>query len=110
MGLNNNHSLIRKGFTKGLVHSEVLEEIEKHVDKDLIQSIKITERNSIVTVFDPGTKHIILTRRSRLDVDVEKQVANITIKDTPCELSNQVICAFMQTFIDMVQHSMHRSD
>jgi hypothetical protein len=36
LGLNNNHShsLIGKSFTKGLVHSEVLEEIEKHVHKN----------------------------------------------------------------------------
>jgi hypothetical protein len=74
------------------------------VDKGLIQSIKITERNCIVTVFDPDTKHILLTRgveiRNRYIklIDVEKQVTNITIKDALCELSNQVICDFMQNF------------
>jgi hypothetical protein len=41
-------------------------------------------------------------------VDVEKQVTNITIKDAPCELSNQVICAFMQKFGDVVQGSLRR--
>ena len=49
-------------FTKGLVHSEVLEEIEKLVDKSLIQSMQITERNSIGTVFDLDTMHILLAR------------------------------------------------
>jgi len=74
------------------------------VDKGLIQSIKITERKCIVTVFDPDTKHILLTRgveiRNRYIklVDVDKQLTNITIKDAPCELSNQVICDFMQNF------------
>ena len=63
------HSLFGKSFKKGLVHSEVLEEIEKHVDKGLIQS-KITEGNSIVTVFDPGTKHILLSKGSRLESDI----------------------------------------
>jgi hypothetical protein len=48
--------------------------------------------------------HILLTRgieiRNRYIkfVDVEKQVTNITIKDAPCELSNQVICAFCPGF------------
>ena len=84
-------------FTKGIAHSEVLEEIEKLVEKNLIQSIQITEKNCIVTVFDPDTKHILLTRgieiRNRYIkfIDVEKQVTNITIKDAPCELSNLVI-------------------
>ena len=50
-------------FTKGLVHSEVLEEIEKLADKSLIQSMQITERNSIVTVLDLDTMHILLARR-----------------------------------------------
>jgi hypothetical protein len=35
---------------KGLVHSEVLEEIERLVYKGLIHSMQITVRNSIVTV------------------------------------------------------------
>jgi len=35
---------ISTSFTKGLVHIEVLEEIEELVDKGLIQSIKITEK------------------------------------------------------------------
>jgi hypothetical protein len=30
-------------FTKGIAHTEVLEEIEKPVEKKLIQSIQITE-------------------------------------------------------------------
>jgi hypothetical protein len=33
---------------------------------------------------------------------------NITLKDAPCELSNQVICAFMQQFGDVVQGSLRR--
>ena len=85
------------------------------MDKGLIQSIKITERNCIVTVFDPDTKHILLTRGRRgVDirnryiklVDVEKQVINITIKDAPCEMSNQVICGFLQNFEVVVQGSL----
>ena len=69
-------------------------------------------RNCIVTVFDPNTKHILLTRgveiRNRYIklVDVEKQVTNITIEDAPSELSNQIICGLMQTFVDMVQGSL----
>ena len=31
-------------FTKGIAHTEVLEEIEKLVEKHLIQSIQITEK------------------------------------------------------------------
>jgi len=83
-------------FTKSIAHTEVLEEIEKLVEKKLIQSIQITETNCIVTVFDPDTKHILLTRgveiRNRYIkfVDVEKQVTNITIKDAPCELSKKI--------------------
>ena len=57
------------------------------MDKDLIQSIKITERNCIVTVFETNTKHILLTKgieiRNRyiqLD-DIENQVTNIAIED-----------------------------
>jgi len=69
---------ISTSFTKGLVHIEVLEEIEKRIDKSLIQSIQITKRNCIVTVFDLDTEHIILTMgieiRNRYIklVDVEK--------------------------------------
>jgi hypothetical protein len=65
-------------FTKGIAHSEVLEEIEKLVEKNFIQSIQITEKKCIVTVFDHDTKHILLTRgieiRNRYIklVDVEK--------------------------------------
>jgi hypothetical protein len=45
----------------------------------------------------------VLKNRKIKFVEVEKQVTNITIKDAPCELSNQVICAFMQKFGDVVQ-------
>jgi hypothetical protein len=48
-------------YSSLIAHTEVLEEIEKLVEKNLIQSIQITEKNCIVTVFDPDTKHIILT-------------------------------------------------
>ena len=71
-------------------------------------------KNCIFTVFDPNTKHILLTRgieiRNRYIkfVDVEKQVTNITMKDAPCELSNQVICAFMQKIGEVVQGSLRR--
>jgi hypothetical protein len=105
---------VSTSFTKGIAHTEVLEEIEKLVEKNLIQSIQITKKNCIVTVLDPDTKHILLTRgieiRNRYIkfVDVEKQVTNITIKDAPCELSNLVICAFMQIFGDVVQGSLRR--
>ena len=57
----------------------------------------------LLTSINMGVK--IRNRYIKL-IDVEKQVTNITIKDTPCELSNQVICAFMQTFVDMVQRSL----
>jgi hypothetical protein len=53
---------------QGIAHTEVLEEIEKLVEKHLIQSIQITEKNCIVTVFDPDTKHIILTRGIETDI------------------------------------------
>ena len=62
----------------------------------------------------PNTKHILLTRgieiRNRYVklVDEERQVTNITTEDTLCELSIQVICACMQTFVDMVQGSLRR--
>jgi len=56
---------ISTSFTKGLVHSEVLEEIEKLVDKSVMQPMRITERNCIITVFDLDTKHILLTRGDR---------------------------------------------
>jgi hypothetical protein len=49
-------------FMKGLVHSEVLEEIERLVYKGLIHSMQITVRNSIVTVFYLDTMHILLAR------------------------------------------------
>jgi hypothetical protein len=57
----------RNGMMDGrfVAHTEVLEEIEKLVEKNLIQSIQITEKNCIVTVFDPDTKHILLTRGNR---------------------------------------------
>ena len=57
-------------FTKGIAHSEVLEEIEKLVEKNLIQSIQITEKNCIVTVFDPDTKHILLTMGIEIKTDI----------------------------------------
>ena len=58
-------------------------------------------KNCIVTVFDPNTNHILLTRgieiRNRYIkfVDVEKQVTNITMKDAPCLYSHvcTVICS-----------------
>jgi hypothetical protein len=48
------------------------------------------EKNCIVTVFDPDTKHILLTRgieiRNRYIkfVDVEKQVTNLTVTPETC--------------------------
>jgi hypothetical protein len=80
-------------FTKGIAHSEVLEEIEKLADKNVIQSIQITEKTVLSQFPTPTLKHILLTRgieiRNRYIkfVDVEKQVTNITIKDAPCDLS-----------------------
>jgi hypothetical protein len=53
---------ITTSFMKGLVHSEVLEEIERLVYKGLIHSMQITVRNSIVTVFYLDTMHILLAR------------------------------------------------
>ena len=40
-------------FTKDIAHTEVLEEIEKLVEKKLIQSIQITEKNCIAQFSTP---------------------------------------------------------
>ena len=40
-------------FTKGIVHSEALGEIEKLADKSLIQSIQITEKNLLSQISIP---------------------------------------------------------
>ena len=57
-------------FTKGIAHSEVLEEIEKLVEKNLIQSIQISEKNCIITVSDSDTQHILLIRGTKLETDI----------------------------------------
>jgi hypothetical protein len=41
-------------FTKGLSHTEVLTELAKLIDKSSVQSIQLTERECIVTDFNPG--------------------------------------------------------
>ena len=87
-------------FTKGIVHSEVLEEIEKLVYKSLIQSIQITEKNLLSQFLTPPillTRGIEIRNRYIKFADAERRVTNILIKVAPCSrLSNQVICAFMR--------------
>jgi hypothetical protein len=46
---------------KGLSHTEVLTELAKLIDKSLVQSIQLTERECIVTDFNPDAKHVLLT-------------------------------------------------
>jgi hypothetical protein len=99
-------------FTKGLSHTEVLTELAKLIDKSSVQSIQLTERECIVTDFNPDAKHVLLTRGIELRnryiklVDVEKQETNVTIKDAPCELRDIAICGYISKFAEVVQDSL----
>jgi hypothetical protein len=68
------------GTAKGLVHSEVLEDIEKLVDKGFNNTVHENNRDELYChSFRPNTKHILLTRgieirnRYLILVDVQKQ-------------------------------------
>ncbi|CAG2212346.1 CNBP [Mytilus edulis] len=101
-------------FTKGITHTDVLNELKTLVDQNEIQTIQITEKECIVTVHDQNTKHTLLTRGINLKnryirmVDVEQQVTNVTIKDAPCEMSDVTICGHLSKFGDVVQGSLRR--
>ena len=101
-------------FTKGLSHTEVLNQLAKLIDKSSVQSIQLTERECIVTDCNPDAKHVLLTRGIELRnryiklVDVEKQVTNVTINDAPCELSDIAICGYISKFAEVVQDSLRR--
>ena len=101
-------------FTKGLSHTEVLTELAKLIYKSSVQSIQLTERECIVTDFNPDAKHVLLTRGIELRnryiklVDVEKQETNVTIKDAPCELRDIAICGYISKFGEVVQDSLGR--
>jgi len=71
--------------------AEILEQIEHRIKIDRIKPIPITERDCIVTVNDNLAKIILLVKGVEVQnqhlkcMDVEKEIANITIKDAPVE-------------------------
>ena len=71
--------------------AEILEQIEHRIKIDRIKPIPITERDCIATVNDNLAKIILLVKGVEVQIqylkymDVEKEIANITIKDAPVE-------------------------
>jgi len=89
-----------KWFT-GIKHEDILSELEKEVNLEDIKSIQLTEKSCIVTLNSEQAKYKILNseislkNRSVNFFEIDKNITNVTIKDAPCELSDQFIATHM---------------
>jgi translation elongation factor EF-4 len=83
---------------KGITHAEILDQIKRTIEIDRKKAIQITERDCIVTVDDNHTNIKLLVEGVEVQnqhlkcMDVEKEITNITIKNTPVELGGSCFC------------------
>ncbi|CAG2188893.1 unnamed protein product [Mytilus edulis] len=101
-------------YIKGITHTDILNELEKYINREKVKAIQLTERECVVTVDDQASKTLLLIKGIELKnyhykfVDVEKEVTHVTIKDAPVELGDLSICTFMRQYGEVVQDSIKR--
>ena len=101
-------------FLKGIDHTEILSAMEKIVPREKIRSIQITEKEVIVSVADIDSKLQLLVRGIKVKdravtlFEVEKTITNVTIKDVPYEMADNVVATHVSRFGDVVHNSMKR--
>jgi hypothetical protein len=99
----------------GIKHEDVLSEFEKEVNLEDIKSIQMTETSCIVTINSEQAKYkilnseILLKYRSVNLFEIDKNVTKVTIKDAPCEVSDQFIATHMSKYGQVINGSIKRS-
>ncbi|KAK3083605.1 hypothetical protein FSP39_000185 [Pinctada imbricata] len=101
-------------FIKGVTHADVVDSLKDIEMETSVISIQITEERCVITCKDIETKHALMVKgldiknRNVQLLDVEKTVTNVTIKDAPYELRDEVIVTFMSQFGQVVPSSVKR--
>ncbi|CAC5395494.1 unnamed protein product [Mytilus coruscus] len=101
-------------YIKGITHTDILNELEKYINREKVKAIQLTERECVVTVDDQASKILLLIKGIELKnyhykfVDVEKEVTHVTIKDASVELGDLAVCTFMRQYGEVVQGSLKR--
>ncbi|CAC5415917.1 unnamed protein product [Mytilus coruscus] len=91
-------------YIKGITHTDILNKLEKYINREKVKAIQLTERECVVTVDDQASKILLLIKGIELKnyhykfVDVEKEVTRVTIKDAPVELGDLAVCTFMRQY------------
>ncbi|KAK3107417.1 hypothetical protein FSP39_014115 [Pinctada imbricata] len=99
---------------RGISHDDVLESLKKMNLENAVSAIQITEDRCIVTCKDTDVKTSMLIRGLEVKnnhvqlVDVENTITNVTIKDAPYELGDNVIYTFMSQYGNVVDGSLRR--
>ena len=102
-----------KLFT-GIKHEDILSELENEINLEDIKSIQMTEKSCIVTLKSEQAKYKILNseislkNRSVNFFEIDKNVTNVTIKDAPCEVSDQFIATHMSKYGQVINGSIKR--
>ena len=102
-----------KLFT-GIKHETILSELEKEINLEDIKSIQMTEKSCIVMLKSEQAKYKILNseislkNRSVNFFEIDKNVTNVTIKDAPCEVSDQFIATHMSKYGQVINGSIKR--
>lgn len=99
---------------RGLTHIDVLEALEENIEKEKIKSIQIKEKECVVTVADQETKTKLilsatnLKNRSVVVNGVDNIITNVTIKDAPYEMPDNVVIECMSRYGDIMSGSYVR--
>ncbi|XP_060069871.1 uncharacterized protein LOC132561603 [Ylistrum balloti] len=99
---------------QGLTHENVVDELKKMNIVDEINAIQITEKNCVVSCKNIEAKNKLLINNIELNgrtvklFDVEKTITNVTVKDAPFELKDEVIIAYMAKFGQVIPGSIRR--
>lgn len=101
-------------FLRGVSETQVLEAVTRVLRKDQIVAIQITDKNCVITVVDELAKLCILTHSINIKgktirvIDIDQTLTNVTIKDAPIQLSDEVIVAHMMKYGHILQGSVQR--
>ena len=99
---------------RGISHYDVLSALETKIEKDNIKSVQLKEKECIVTLSDVEGKNKLLIstinikNRAIFFTDVDSFITNITVKDAPYEMSDNVIIAHLSKYGDLVSGSLQR--
>jgi hypothetical protein len=101
-------------FIKRVSHDEILESIKEKVDISNIKAIQITERECIISLANEDAKVTIMVGGLRVQnrnvsvTEVNKIITNVTLKDAPYEMSDDLLIQRMNEFGDVVEGSLTR--